>query len=145
MKADGSVLDDAPWPTLVLDKAGAVCRANKSAQSIFGSPATSPGSPLKTIWSLENSRSVEQFLTNGSAKASSPHDAGSAPTIVRLLGSNGGAQNYLASLFAVEESGQQLLLVQFFDANGIGAEGKPETAETGSWPKQKFDWALQLA
>jgi hypothetical protein len=62
MKSDVAFgLENAGWPALMVDAAGAICRANPAAAELFGAAVTGDSPRLSTVWSPENTSAAEQF------------------------------------------------------------------------------------
>jgi hypothetical protein len=55
-------LENAGWPALLVDGAGAICRANAQAARLFGPAVQGEAALLGAIWSPENSQTAAQFL-----------------------------------------------------------------------------------
>src|SRR5882762_9424443 len=139
MKADGVFpFEQAAWPALLVDGAGAVCHSNPVAASAFGAALARQSSQFSTIWSPENSYPVSEFLAQAERAPSS------ALVPVRIVAENGSPTPYLASACSVTVEGRKYLLVQLLPQNPA-AESKSQVAETNLWQKQKLDCALQLA
>ena len=58
------ILDNASWPALLLDGAGAIVRANPAAVKTFGTVLQGETPLLSAIWSGENGLTPEQFLAH---------------------------------------------------------------------------------
>ena len=131
-------LQDAEWPVLLVNAAGAICQPNRAALALFGPMLTSGTAQLSTIWSADNLVSAEQFLADW-PRSPSPvvwlkfRDQ-AAKTVARLV-----------SLCAFEGSQQKGFLFQLLpQAVQLNTETPAQTAENQAH-KQKLECALQLA
>ncbi len=63
MKSDvGFALENAGWPAFLVDAAGAICRANPAAASLFGAVLAGESPRLSAVWSPDNSGGADLFL-----------------------------------------------------------------------------------
>jgi two-component system, cell cycle sensor histidine kinase and response regulator CckA len=132
-------LENAGWPVLLVDSAGAVCRTNQAALGLFG-PALAVDSPrLSAVWASENTSAADQFLTQWERSA--------VPMVLlKFRGKSGQAVAYLTSICAFTQDGRKYFVLQLLrEGVSAGPEAKPAGGETGSALKQKLDCALQLA
>jgi signal transduction histidine kinase len=158
-------LESAAWPALLVDAQGAIVLANTSAATIFGDAVDGKKPPLSTVWSKENSETVEQFFS---------HVEQSAVTMVPLkFQMKGGAMTlFTASICPFNREGRKWFVLQLFPAPALTAApagapmpasapvplpapalvaaAAPKAAENNSNSealihKQKLDCALQLA
>ena len=56
-------LENATWPALLVNTAGAVMLANAAAKNVFGAALTPPAAQLATIWSPENGGGATEFVS----------------------------------------------------------------------------------
>jgi signal transduction histidine kinase/CheY-like chemotaxis protein len=132
-------LENAGWPSLLLDGAGAICRANPAARSLFGAPLEGQAPHLSAIWSPENTGSADQFLAQWERLPLPAH-------LLKLRVKGGGTISARAVLCAFVHEGQKRSILQLLpepppaagEADGLGAE-------KALAHKQKLDCALQLA
>jgi nitrogen-specific signal transduction histidine kinase len=124
-------LEHAAWPTLLIDNATTICRANESAKKLFG-PALDGASPLlSTIWSPENGQTPEQFLAHW--------ERSPAPlSTLKYRGKGGHSAALPTSICAFTRDGTKFFVLQMLTETGQASDG-------GSAHKQKLDCALQLA
>jgi two-component system, cell cycle sensor histidine kinase and response regulator CckA len=140
MKSDVSfALENAGWPALLVDAAGAICRANPAAASLFGAVLAGESPRLLAIWSPDNSSGPDQFFVQWERSA--------APTVPLKYRARGGhTVGYLTSICAFTRDGQKFFLLQLLREGGSAVpETKPAGGEVGLALKQKLDCALQLA
>ena len=140
MKSDVSfALENASWPALLVDAAGAICRANPAATSLFGSVLAGESPRLSAVWSPDNSSAPDQFLAQWERSA-----ARTVPLKYRAKG--GHTVGYLTSICAFTKDGQKYFVLQLLREGGsVVPEVKPHGGEAGLATKQKLDCALQLA
>jgi len=140
MKSDVSfALENASWPALLVDAAGAICCANPAATSLFGSVLAGESPRLSAVWSPDNSSAPDQFLAQWERSA--------APTVPLKYRAKGGhTVGYLTSICAFTKDGQKYFVLQLLREGGsVVPEVKPPGGEAGLATKQKLDCALQLA
>ena len=140
MKSNASFgLENAGWPALLVDAAGAICRANPAAISLFGAVLAGESPRLSVVWSSDNSSGADQFLAQWERSA--------APTVPLKFQARGGhTVGYLTSICAFTKDGQKYFVLQLLREDGSAApEVKPAGGEAGLALKQKLDCALQLA
>jgi len=140
MKSDVSfALENASWPALLVDAAGAICRANPAATSLFGSVLAGESPQLSAVWSPDNSSAPDQFLAQWERSA--------APTVPLKYRAKGGhTVGYLTSICAFTKDGQKYFVLQLLrEVGSLVPEVKPPGGEAGLATKQKLDCALQLA
>ena len=140
MKSDVAfALENAGWPALLVDGAGAICRANPAAVSLFGAALAGESPRLAAVWSPENRSTADQFLAQweGSAAPTAP---------LKFRGKGNHAVDYLTAVCAFTKVGQKYCVLQLLRESAPGAaEAKPPAGEAGLAHKQKLDCALQLA
>ena len=103
------VLEKAPWPTMLLEAEGGICRANQAARRLFGLPDELPGTTLAAIWDEENSSSAAGFLQQQAGGET-------APLKLRLQG--GRKSPFIAHLAKVAREGQNYFILQLFKESG---------------------------
>ena len=129
-------LENAAWPALLVDGAGAILRANDAAIKLFG-PIVQGQSPLLgALLVTDEGVSAEQFLAQWER----------APASVMTLQfrTKGGAANlFSTSICSLAKDGQKFFVFQLVgDSARTGGSGNTEVF---SIHKQKLDMALQLA
>jgi signal transduction histidine kinase len=140
MKSDVSfALENAGWPALLVDAAGAICSANPAAASLFGAVLAGESPRLSAVWSPESSSVPDQFLAQWERSA--------VPTVPLKFRAKGGhTVGYLTSICAFTKDGQKYFVLQLLREVGSAVpEMKPPGGEAGLALKQKLDCALQLA
>ncbi|HXR06037.1 MAG TPA: ATP-binding protein [Candidatus Acidoferrum sp.] len=129
-------LTNADWPALVVDKAGAIVRANPAAARIFGA-ASRKGALLGVIWAAENATAVGKFL----AEAALGDGMG-----VKLRAESGTIIPFHAQICPAAQS--KWVLLQFFKENAAGpaagAEGAAAVKLEGDFLLQDADWPAFL-
>ena len=131
-------LEQAGWPVLLVDAAGAIRRANSAAQRLFAGKVTGSSAHLSALWAVENTLPLAEFL----AKAAK---APAALVPLKLSGPKSVSLPFSAGIGEAGQSGQTLRLIQLFPGHGSAAtETKSQTVETSLAQKQKLDCALQL-
>ncbi len=133
-------LENATWPALLVNTAGAVTLANTAAKNIFGA-ALADGTPqLALIWSPENGGGATEFV---SLWLQSP----AAVTTLKFKTSSGATGTFTAAICQFNNNGEKWLVLQLL--SGIsGGEAVPEAksaTEGDAALKQKLDCVLQLA
>jgi signal transduction histidine kinase len=140
MKSDVAfALENAGWPALLVDGAGAVCRANQAALDLFGAALAGDSPRLSAVWSPENRSAADQFLAQW--------ERSTVPTVpLKFRGKGGQAIAYLTSICTFSQDGRKYFVLQLLreDAS-VGPEVKRPGGEAGFALKQKLDCALQLA
>jgi two-component system, cell cycle sensor histidine kinase and response regulator CckA len=129
-------LDQAAWPVLVVDAAGAVRRANAAAQRLFAGKSGAIPPDLTALWAPENALQPAQFLAQ-------VKKAPTAMLPVKLRPGQGRAMAFTAGIGEWSEGREKLWVLQLFPGNGV-AEGRPQSIEINLSQKQKLDCALQL-
>ncbi len=141
MKSDVAfALENAGWPALLVDGAGAIRRANAAAVPAFSAQPW-PGSlrGLAAVWSPENSSTAEQFLAQWERSAV-PDGAAQIPGQRRP----GGLLSHVG--LRVHQRRPEVFRAPV--AAGVRLGGGSEAgrrADAGLAHKQKLDCALQLA
>jgi signal transduction histidine kinase len=122
-----------------VDAAGAICRANPAAASLFGAVLSGESPHLSAVWSSDSGSAADQFLAQWERSA--------APTVPLKFRAKGGhTVSYLTSICAFTKDGQKYFVLQLLREGGAAApEVKPPGGEAGLALKQKLDCALQLA
>jgi signal transduction histidine kinase/CheY-like chemotaxis protein len=129
------LLENASWPALAVDAAGAVLLANKAAALAF--PPLRAGAKLSSLWPAENAGSPEQMLSDW--------EKAPAPNIpLKLKDNSGTIASFFASISTFSDQGEKRFLLQLLGSNA--AENKNVVAgDSPQAHKQKLDCALQLA
>lgn len=132
MKSDAVfALENAGWPSLLIDGAGVIFRANAAAVKLFGSSVESGKAPFSSIWSPDNNSTVEQFLEH-SQQAPPP------TTSLKFRLADGSTKTFSTLICPFSGDGEKAFLFQLLpDAAPAG--------ESNLAQKQKLDCALQLA
>ncbi len=127
-------LTNADWPALVVDKAGAIVRANPAAARVFGAAARK-GAPLGGIWAAENAAAPEKFLAEPAQGEGLP---------VQLRAESGTIMSFHAQICAAAQS--KWILWQFFKESAAGAAAAPAGVAGAAAPvKTEGDFLLQEA
>lgn len=133
-------LENATWPALLVNTAGAVTLANTAAKNIFGAALTGSAAQLATIWSPENGGGATEFV---SLWQKSP----AAVSTLKFKTSSGATGTFTAAICQFTNNGEQWLVLQLL--SGVsGGEAVPEAksaTEGDAALKQKLDCVLQLA
>jgi two-component system cell cycle sensor histidine kinase/response regulator CckA len=129
-------LENAGWPALLVNATGVIVHANPAALKLFGAALDGPAPKLSALWSPENSRTAEQFLTHWEQSPVSN-------VSLKFKGQDGRTIGYLVAICSSAEDARkdfalQLLLETTPNAKSYGADAGPAH-------KQKLDCALQLA
>ena len=138
-------LENAAWPALLVDVAGAVLAANAAARVLFG-PALNGGAPdLAGLWSSANGTQPAAFLAWWEKTKTTPMD-------IQFRTAGGIEKKFSTAIAPVAGEGARWFLLQLLSAPA--APGGPQPAEsqtefrtaTGDTAmKQKLDCVLQLA
>jgi len=138
-------LDSAAWPALLVDAGGAIVLANASASTVFGDAVNGKKAPLSTVWSSENSQTVEQFFSHS-------EQPGAAMVPLKFRAADGGTREFSASVCPFNREGRKWFVLQLFAVPAPAPVQAPpaNTVEKDSNSealihKQKLDCALQLA
>jgi two-component system cell cycle sensor histidine kinase/response regulator CckA len=133
-------LENATWPALLVNTAGAVMLANTAAKNVFGAALTAPAAQLAAIWSPENGGGATEFV---SLWLQSP----AAVSTLKFKTSSGAAATFTAAICQFNNNGEKWLVLQLL--TGVsGGEAVPEAksaTEGDAALKQKLDCVLQLA
>ena len=133
-------LENATWPALLVNTAGAVTLANTAAKNIFGAALVDSAAQLAAIWSPENGGGATEFV---SLWRQSP----AAVTTLKFKTSSGATGTFTAAICQFTNNGEQWLVLQLL--SGVsGGEAVPEAksaTEGDAALKQKLDCVLQLA
>jgi signal transduction histidine kinase len=152
-------LESAAWPALLVDARGGIVLANTSASTAFGETVNGKSPPLSSVWSKENSQTVEEFFAQAEQSA--------AATVPLKFETAGGAvAQFSASVCPFNREGRKWFVLQLFPlpapavaaspapipapAPAPAATTAPNAIEKDSNSealihKQKLDCALQLA
>ncbi len=131
--------EDASWPVLLVDRAGAVCRANAAALRLFGPLLEGKHPVLSAIWSPENTSTAQEFL---SAWEQAP-----APVVgLRFRGKGGQVVPSATLVSEAKQEAQRYWVLQLLpEAAAARVEARSVSSEANLAHKQKLDCALQLA
>jgi signal transduction histidine kinase len=131
-------LENAGWPALLVNEAGTILRANRSAVKAFGPTLEGAAPLLSSIWASDNGTTAEQFLAQWER---SP--AASMALKFRVKG--GGISSVPASICSFSKDGQRFFIFQLFPDGVRADDARNHAAEQSLAQKQKLDCALQLA
>lgn len=128
-------LENAAWPVLLVNSAGAIVRANPAAVKAFGS--TLEGEmPLSAIWASENGPLAEQFILKW-------HSSPTPPGRLKFCTKDNGVQSFFTTICPLAEEQDKVFILQLLPY-AAEAEGRESHTEIFV-KKQKLDCALQLA
>lgn len=133
-------LENATWPALLVNTAGAVTLANAAAKNVFGAALAATSAQLASIWSPENGGGATEFI---SLWQKSP----SAVSILKFKTTSGATATFTTAICQFNNNGETWLVLQLL-AGISGAEAVPEAksaTEGDAALKQKLDCVLQLA
>ena len=132
-------MENAGWPALLVDDAGAICGANPAATRLFGAVLAGESPRLSAIWSPQNSIAADQFPSQWERSAP-------ATVPLKFQAKGGNTVVYLTSICAFAKDGQKYLVFQLLrEGSAATPEVKPPGGEASLALKQKLDCALQLA
>jgi len=103
------VLEQAPWPAMLLEEDGRICRINQAARRVFDLPWPSPTASVAALWDAENKIAPELFLRDPAAD-------GTAPLKLRVAG--GAKAQFVAHWAKVEREGHSYVVLQLFKDSG---------------------------
>ena len=130
-------LENATWPALLVNTAGAVMLTNTAAKSVFGAGLSGE---LASIWAPDNGGTAAEFV---SLWLQSP----SAVRTLKFKTAGGAVATYTTAICQFNNDGSKWLVLQML--TGVsGAEAVPEAknaTEGDAALKQKLDCVLQLA
>ena len=98
-------LENATWPALLVNTAGAVMLANAAAKNVFGVAVTASPAQLAAIWSPENGGGATEFV---SLWLQSP----AAVTTLKFKTSSGAMATYTTAICQFTNDGNQWLVLQ---------------------------------
>ena len=133
-------LENATWPALLVNTAGAVTLANAAAKNVFGPALAASPAQLASIWSPENGGGATEFV---SLWLRSP----AASSILKFKTSGGATATFTTAICQCNNNGETWLVLQLL-AGVSGAEAVPEAksvTEGDAALKQKLECVLQLA
>ena len=133
-------LENATWPALLVNTAGAVTLANAAAKNVFGPALAAIPAQLASIWSPENGGGATEFV---SLWLKSP----AASSILKFKTSGGATATFTTAICQCNNHGETWLVLQLL-AGVSGAEAVPEAksvTEGDAALKQKLECVLQLA
>jgi two-component system, cell cycle sensor histidine kinase and response regulator CckA len=136
-------LESAAWPALLVDAHGGIVLANTSAATAFGDSINGKNPPLSTVWSPENSQTVEQFFSHCEKSPGAM-----VPLKFKMAG--GASGQFTASVCPFNRDGRKWFVLQLFPSAVPAAveqqNGSEKNANSeAAIHKQKLDCALQLA
>jgi len=134
-------LENATWPALLVNMAGAVTLANTAAKNLFGPALANPSVQLAAIWSPENGSVATEFV---SFWLQSP----TAVTNLKFKTAGGSMATYTTAICQFSNNGEKWLVLQLLTGISGGSEAVPEAksaTEGDAALKQKLDCVLQLA
>ena len=126
-------LTNADWPALVVDKAGAIVRANPAAARVFGA-ASRKGAPLQAIWAAGSAAGADQVLAEPARGEGLP---------VKLRAESGTIISFFAQTCPAAQS--KWVLLQFFKDSAPLAGAVPSGSSAEAAPKTEGDFLLQDA
>src|SRR4051794_8551487 len=133
------LVEQAGWPSLLVDEIGIVRHRNKMAVALFGTVLSAHSSKLSTIWSPENSTSSERFFAQWEA----------SPSLfvpLKFRGENDASSSWLGAVSTCVVEKQKYFLLQLLPDNTQGAAAaRTRTTDATLAHKQKLDCALQMA
>ena len=133
-------LENATWPALLVNVAGAVMLSNSAAKTVLG-PALAATSPqLATFWAPENPGTAADFLKSW---VQSPV----AVAVLKFKAADGSTAAYSTAICQFTHDGNLWIVFQLLPGTGA-AEAVPaakSATESDAALKQKLDCVLQLA
>lgn len=139
MESDNAFfLENASWPVLLVNLSGQIRGLSRGAARAFG-PSVAAGQTLaETIWSPENDRTPEEFLSDWGTL---PDDG----VPLRLRGRDKAVHTFRTHLCPIEHEGAGWLLLQFFEVPAPPPAPVPASAaDSTSAANQKLAVALHL-
>ena len=133
-------LENATWPALLVNMAGAVMLTNTAAKNIFGAAPGERPAQLAAIWAPENGGTAADFLA---LWAQSP----AAVSVLKFKTAGGAAATFSTAICQFNNNGERWLVLQLLPVVG-GAVSVPEAksaTEGDAALKQKLECVLQLA
>lgn len=100
-------LESAAWPALLVNGQGVIVRANPTAANAFGDVVNSKSPLLSSIWSTENSRTVEEYFTQWEL----------SPVVIDLLKfrmAGGAAKEFTTSICTFNREGRKWYVLQLW-------------------------------
>ena len=145
------VLENAGWPSFLVEEGGTIRRTNQAAVQVFGSVVEGEAPLLSAVWGAENDSSADQFV----ARVQRAQVTGT-PIKFRIKG--GATTVFHTYVCPVNRDGQKYLIFQMLreparthespktEAHpAAGAKADGATLDANVAHKQKLDCALQLA
>jgi signal transduction histidine kinase len=133
-------LENATWPTLLVNTAGAATWANAAAKNVFGAALAVAPAQLASIWAPENGGGATEFV---SLWLRSP----AAVSTLKFKTAGGATATFSTAICQFNHGGEPSLVLQLL--SGVsGAEAVPEArsaTEGDAALKQKLECVLQLA
>jgi len=133
-------LENASWPALLVNTAGAVMLANTAAKNVFGTAATAAPAQLAGIWSPENGGGATEFV---SLWLQSP----AATMTLKFKTASGTMAPFTTAICQFSNNGEQWLVLQLLSgiSGGVAVPDAKSATEGDAALKQKLDCVLQLA
>jgi two-component system, cell cycle sensor histidine kinase and response regulator CckA len=133
-------LENAAWPCLLVNPAGAVMIANTTAKNVFGASLATLPAQLSVIWAPENGNGATEFL---SLWQQSP----TAVSNLKFKTADGATATFSTAISAFQNNSERCIVLQLISGiSGAESVPSPKTATEGDAAlKQKLDCVLQLA
>ena len=125
MKPDVAfALENASWPALLVAGAGAICRANPAAISLFGAALADASPRLAAIWAPENTSTPDELLAQWERAA--------APALLlKFHCKDGRAIAFLTWICALTKDGRKYYVLQLLrETTSATAELKSASVES---------------
>ena len=100
-------LESAAWPALLVDGRGTIVRANPTAATAFGDTVNGKSPLLSSIWSTENTQTVEEYFTQWEL----------SPVVIDLLKfrmAGGAAKEFSTSICTFNREGRKWYVLQMW-------------------------------
>ncbi len=149
-------LENASWPALLVDRAGAIRAVSLGAKKVFGQVVVTRPTLAQSVWSRENEQTVEEFFA-------AYDDMAEKPVELRFKGRDGSTCSYQTHICPLTGEGEQFFLLQIFKTQPEAEPALPENTvapstapasetrnqatavmESSVAQKQKLDCAMQL-
>jgi signal transduction histidine kinase len=138
------VLEQAPWPAMLLEEDGRICRINQAARRVFDLAWPSPTASVAALWDEENKVAPEPFLREPAAE-------GTASLKLRVAG--GAKAQFIAHRAKVVRDGHCYVVLQLFKDSGaafpelryVAPAKEPPLAVTAAEKNDKIPFGLSDA
>jgi signal transduction histidine kinase len=131
-------LEDAVWPALLINAAGAVLMSNPAARTVFGSLLASNPPQLDAIWLPANGPAVD-FLARWELSPT-------ATTDLQFRLANGMVRNFSTAIARLARDNNKWFVLQLLPPAKAVPGGESKNLPTGDAAlKQRLDCTLQLA